>query len=38
VADPTLYDDLKQLVGGAQRSVLVRSLVRLSTDEEGKQP
>ena len=38
VADPTLYDDLKQLVGGAQRSLLVRSLVRLSTDTPDKEP
>jgi phospholipid/cholesterol/gamma-HCH transport system substrate-binding protein len=31
VNDPTLYRDLEELVGGAQRSLLVRSLVRLST-------
>jgi len=30
--DPTLYEDLKQLVGGAQRSAVVRTLIRLSTD------
>jgi phospholipid/cholesterol/gamma-HCH transport system substrate-binding protein len=31
--DPTLYDDLKSLVGGAQRSLMVRSLIRLSSDQ-----
>jgi phospholipid/cholesterol/gamma-HCH transport system substrate-binding protein len=34
VNDPTLYDDLKLLVGGAQRSLLVRSLIRLSAEGE----
>jgi phospholipid/cholesterol/gamma-HCH transport system substrate-binding protein len=34
VNDPTLYEDLKLLVGGAQRSVVVRSLVRMSADGE----
>lgn len=32
--DPTLYEDLKQLVGGAQRSLVVRSLIRMSADGE----
>ncbi len=32
VSDPTLYDDLKNLVGGAERSLLVRSMIRLATD------
>ena len=32
--DPTLYEDLKGLVGGAQRSLVVRSLIRLSSEEE----
>lgn len=31
--DPTLYEDMKLLVGGAQRSLLVRSLIRLSTED-----
>lgn len=34
VSDPTLYDDLKLLVGGAQRSVVVRSLVSLAGDRD----
>ncbi len=34
VNDPTLYHDLKVLVGGAQRSLVVRSLIRLSTSNE----
>lgn len=33
VNDPTLYDDLKTLVGGAQRSLVVRSLIRLSSED-----
>jgi phospholipid/cholesterol/gamma-HCH transport system substrate-binding protein len=32
VSDPTLYEDLKLLLGGAQRSLVVRSLIRMSTD------
>jgi phospholipid/cholesterol/gamma-HCH transport system substrate-binding protein len=32
--DPTLYEDLKQLVGGAERSALVRTLIRMSVDGE----
>jgi phospholipid/cholesterol/gamma-HCH transport system substrate-binding protein len=32
--DPTLYEDLKRLVGGAQRSTVVRTLIRMSADEE----
>ena len=34
VSDPTLYEDLKILVGGAQRSTVVRSLIRMSVDGE----
>lgn len=30
--DPTLYEDLKMLVGGAQRSAVVRTMIRMSTD------
>jgi len=30
--DPTLYEDLKILVGGAQRSTVVRSLIRMAID------
>jgi phospholipid/cholesterol/gamma-HCH transport system substrate-binding protein len=32
VNDPTLYEDLKLLVGGANRSALVRTMINLSTD------
>lgn len=35
VNDPTLYDDLRLLLGGAQRSFVVRSLIRMSTDGNG---
>lgn len=34
--DPTLYEDLKILVGGAQRSGVVRSLIRMSV-ESGRE-
>lgn len=34
LTDPTLYEDLKQLVGGARRSAVVRTLVRLSAEAE----
>jgi phospholipid/cholesterol/gamma-HCH transport system substrate-binding protein len=32
--DPTVYEDLKLLLGGAERSLVVRSLIRLSTDRD----
>ena len=32
--DPSLYEDLKRLIGGAQRSRAVRTLIRLSTDSD----
>lgn len=34
VSDPTLYEDMKALVGGAQRSTVVRSLIRMSVNGE----
>ena len=34
VNDPTLFEDMKLLVGGAQRSAIVRTLIRLSSEEE----
>ena len=34
VNDPTLYEEMVSLLGGAQRSLVVRSLIRLSTDDE----
>jgi len=36
ISDPSLYLDLKTLVGGANRSAVVRTLIRLSTSD-GKQ-
>ena len=33
ISDPKLYEDLTKLIGGAQRSVIVRTLVRMATDE-----
>lgn len=32
VSDPKLYEDLTKLLGGAQRSVLLRTLVRMATE------
>ena len=32
--DPTLYEDLKRLIGGANRSAVVRTLIRMSADKE----
>jgi len=34
VNDPSLYDDLRTLLGGAQRSLVVRSLIRLSSGSD----
>ncbi len=33
--DPTLYEDLKRVVGGAQRSTVVRTLIQMSADDEA---
>jgi phospholipid/cholesterol/gamma-HCH transport system substrate-binding protein len=35
VNDPTLYEDLKLLVGGANRSAIVRTMINLSTEQEN---
>jgi len=35
VNDPTLYEELKQLVGGAGRSRVVRALIDLTTDNDN---
>ena len=32
--DPTLYEELKLLVGGANRSAVVRTMIRMATDDE----
>ena len=31
--DPTLYEELKLLVGGANRSAVVRAMIRMATDD-----
>ncbi len=33
--DPTLYEELKLLVGGANRSTVVRSLIDMVTPDEN---
>ena len=38
VNDPTVYDELQQLLGGAQRSFLLRTMVRMATDDEAPAP
>jgi phospholipid/cholesterol/gamma-HCH transport system substrate-binding protein len=30
--DPTVFEDLKVLLGGAQRSTLLRSMIRMAVD------
>jgi len=35
VNDPTLYEDLKLLVGGANRSAIVRAMINLSSEQEN---
>jgi len=36
VNDPTVYEQLQQLLGGARRSLVLRSMVRLAVDEESE--
>jgi phospholipid/cholesterol/gamma-HCH transport system substrate-binding protein len=38
VSDPALYQDLRALLGGANRSLIVRSLIRLSTGDGAADP
>lgn len=40
VNDPALYEDMQTLVGGAQRSLLIRSMVRMAVDanEQEEEP
>lgn len=38
VNDPSLYEDLQTLVGGAQRSLLIRSMVRMAVDAAEEEP
>jgi len=35
VNDPTVYEDLQQVLGGARRSFLLRSMVKMAVDEES---
>ena len=36
--DPTVFDDLKVLLGGAQRSRLMRSMIKMAVDPDAKAP
>jgi phospholipid/cholesterol/gamma-HCH transport system substrate-binding protein len=36
--DPTVYEDLKVLLGGAQRSTLLRSMIRMAVEQGEPEP
>lgn len=36
VNDPSVYEDLQQLLGGARRSMLLRTMVRMAVDQGGR--
>lgn len=38
VNDPSLYEDMQVLLGGAQRSTLLRSMIRMAVDEADESP
>lgn len=38
VNDPTVFEDLQIVLGGARRSRLLRSMIRMSVDENAKTP
>jgi phospholipid/cholesterol/gamma-HCH transport system substrate-binding protein len=38
VNDPSVYEELQQLLGGARRSVVLRSMVRMAVDDDGAPP
>jgi len=38
VNDPTVFDDLQNLLGGARRSRLLKSLIERTIDEQGEAP
>jgi phospholipid/cholesterol/gamma-HCH transport system substrate-binding protein len=38
VNDPSVYEELQHLLGGARRSFVLRSMVRLATDSEEEAP
>jgi len=38
VNDPTLYEDMRVLLGGAQRSTLLRSMIRMAVEEGEEAP
>ena len=38
VNDPTVFEDLQSVLGGARRSRLLRSMIRMSVDEQAKDP
>ena len=38
VNDPTVFEDLQSVLGGARRSRLLRSMIRMSVDEKAREP
>jgi phospholipid/cholesterol/gamma-HCH transport system substrate-binding protein len=38
LTDPTVFEDLKVLLGGAQRSTLLRSMIRMAVEQEQEGP
>lgn len=36
--DPSVFEDLKRLLGGAQRSTLVRSMIRMAVEQGAEKP
>ena len=38
VNDPTVFEDLQSVLGGARRSRLLRSMIHMSVDENAKEP
>jgi phospholipid/cholesterol/gamma-HCH transport system substrate-binding protein len=38
LTDPTVFEDLKILLGGAQRSTLLRSMIRMAVEQSDEEP
>ena len=36
--DPTLFEDMQVLLGGAKRSALLRSMIRMAVEQEEEEP
>ena len=38
INDPTLFEDMQVLLGGAKRSALLRSMIRMAVEQEEEEP